>query len=169
MEPSLLNALFNCPFEKYEWIILRKTIKHPKYSSADNCEVTQTPARATEQRKIPSVFKQKLASLKDAIPLFYCAVCKKSLVPWKWKRNYRRPDNVIFKSSVFWDITPYNLLKFNRSVGGSCLHFQGWIRCGGFLLGLFFDPEVKGDMFPRNIRWHSADYIALYHTRQTPS
>jgi hypothetical protein len=33
------------------------------------------------------------------------------------------------------------------------------------LLGLFFGPEDGGDMFLRNIGWHSPDYTALYHRR----
>jgi hypothetical protein len=32
----------------------------------------------------------------------------------------------------------------------------------GFLLGLFFDHEDGGDMFPRESRLTSADYTALY-------
>jgi hypothetical protein len=33
---------------------------------------------------------------------------------------------VVMKSSVFWDITPYNPLKVNRCFRGTCgLHFQG--------------------------------------------
>jgi hypothetical protein len=32
----------------------------------------------------------------------------------------------------------------------------------GLLLNLFFDPEHGGDMFLRNVGWHSMDYTALY-------
>jgi hypothetical protein len=38
-----------------------------------------------------------------------------------------------------------------------------------FLLNLFFDPEDGGDMFLRNASLVSADYAALYFTRQTSS
>jgi hypothetical protein len=33
------------------------------------------------------------------------------------------------------------------------------------LLGLFFDHDGKGDMFLRNVDWHSTDYTALYTRR----
>jgi hypothetical protein len=33
------------------------------------------------------------------------------------------------------------------------------------LLGLFFYPEDKGDIFFRNVGWHSAAYTALYPRR----
>jgi hypothetical protein len=39
----------------------------------------------------------------------------------------------------------------------------------GFLLGLFYDPEDRGDMFPQNIGWFSMDYMALYPRRYNPS
>jgi hypothetical protein len=35
----------------------------------------------------------------------------------------------------------------------------------GFSLGLLFDPEDGGDMFVRNVDWHSLNYTALYPTR----
>jgi hypothetical protein len=71
------------------------------------------------------------------------------------------------KSSIFWEIMPCSLLKINRHFGGTCrLHLHGWrisqarnqLKSGlafcfhaGFLLGLFFDPEHGGDMYPWNI------------------
>jgi hypothetical protein len=36
----------------------------------------------------------------------------------------------------------------------------------GFLLGLFFNPEDKGDISLRNVGCFSTDYTALYPTRQ---
>jgi hypothetical protein len=66
------------------------------------------------------------------------------------------------KSSIFWDITPCSPLKVNWRFGGTCrLHPQGRIisralsaNCfhAGFLLGLFFDPENRGNMVPPNRR-----------------
>jgi hypothetical protein len=35
----------------------------------------------------------------------------------------------------------------------------------GYLLGLFFDPEDRDDMFLRNVGWLSTDYMALYPRR----
>jgi hypothetical protein len=42
------------------------------------------------------------------------------------------------KSSIFWDITPRSPLKVNRrfALFATCFH-------AGFLLGLFFDPEME--------------------------
>jgi hypothetical protein len=56
---------------------------------------------------------------------------------------------VVMKSTIFWDITPCIQLKVNRRYGGTvllaiCFH-------AGFLLGLFFEPEDRGNMFLRNV------------------
>jgi hypothetical protein len=45
---------------------------------------------------------------------------------------------VVMKGTIFWNITPCSPLKINRRF------------VGGFLLGLFFDPEDGGDIFLRN-------------------
>jgi hypothetical protein len=71
---------------------------------------------------------------------------------------------VIMKSIIFWDITPYSTLSVNRCFGGTYrLHLQGIVTCfhTGFLFSLFFDHEDRGDMFLRNVGWHSMDYTAL--------
>jgi hypothetical protein len=34
------------------------------------------------------------------------------------------------------------------------------------LRGIFFDLEDPGDMFLRNVGWHSTDYTALYPRRE---
>jgi hypothetical protein len=48
---------------------------------------------------------------------------------------------VVMKSSVFWDITPCSSLT----------SYACYMLFAGFLLGLFFDPDVGGDMFLRNV------------------
>jgi hypothetical protein len=62
----------------------------------------------------------------------------------------------ILKSTIFWDITPCSPLKVNR-------HF---FLLPTFMLisssAYFFNPEDGGDMFFRNVGWHSTDYTALY-------
>jgi hypothetical protein len=58
---------------------------------------------------------------------------------------------VHMKSSIFWDITQCSPLKFNRRLEGTCrLHLQSsisYLLHAGFLLGLFFDPEDRGNIF----------------------
>jgi hypothetical protein len=57
-------------------------------------------------------------------------------------------------STIFGDITPCSPSNINAN----CFH-------AGFLLGLFFDPEHKGDTFLRNVGWHSAAYTTLHPKR----
>jgi hypothetical protein len=57
---------------------------------------------------------------------------------------------VVMKSSIFQDTMPCRPLKSNRRFGGKCLK-ASYLFHTGFLLGLFFDPEVGGDMFLRNV------------------
>jgi hypothetical protein len=45
-----------------------------------------------------------------------------------------------------------------KSDGKQSLH-------AGFLLDLFFDPEIGGDMFLRNVSLLSTDYMVLYPRR----
>jgi hypothetical protein len=54
----------------------------------------------------------------------------------------------VLKSTIFWNIT---LLA-------TCFHFA-------IILSLFFEPENGGDMFLRNVGWHSKDYTELYRRR----
>jgi hypothetical protein len=58
---------------------------------------------------------------------------------------------VLMKNFIFQDTIPHSLLKVNRCMEGTCrLHLKGSV-ChllhAGFLLGLFFDPEDRGNMF----------------------
>jgi hypothetical protein len=71
---------------------------------------------------------------------------------------------VVMKSYIFWDITSCGPLKINRCFGGTCrlnLHDRRirqekigkafYLLHAGFLLDLFFAPEVGGDLFLRNV------------------
>jgi hypothetical protein len=88
------------------------------------------------------------------------------------------------KSIIFWDTAPCSRLGVSRRFGGTCrLLLQGRNNTFGkktskkagaklstcllasLLLGLFFDSEDGGDMFLRNVGWHSTDYTALYPKR----
>jgi hypothetical protein len=44
-----------------------------------------------------------------------------------------------------------------------------YVLHAGFLLGLFFDPEDRGNVFLQNVCWFSTDYMALYPRRQSSS
>jgi hypothetical protein len=66
--------------------------------------------------------------------------------------------------SILWNMNlhysvdrcpPLVLFLSHMNVLATCFH-------AGFLLNLFFDPEDGGDMFLRNVGWHSTDYTALY-------
>jgi hypothetical protein len=89
---------------------------------------------------------------------------------------------VVMKSTIFWDITPCSPLSVNRRFGGTCrTHLQGqkmlvrWARNQREILPpaftlvscspYFFDPEDGGDIFLRNVGWHSTDYTTLYPRR----
>jgi hypothetical protein len=50
---------------------------------------------------------------------------------------------VVMKSIIFWDVTPCSPLVASRALLATRFH-------AGLLLGLFFDPEDGGDMFPQN-------------------
>jgi hypothetical protein len=82
------------------------------------------------------------------------------------KADYMRcdvPTEVVMKSYVFWGIMSGSPLKVNRRFGGTCrLHIQG-LKINqaknqallatyfhtGFLLGLFFEPEIEAADFQR--------------------
>jgi hypothetical protein len=49
----------------------------------------------------------------------------------------------------------FRVKEYEQALLATCFH-------PGFLLGLFFDLEDGGDMFLRNIGWHSTDYTASY-------
>jgi hypothetical protein len=55
---------------------------------------------------------------------------------------------VVMKSINFWDIMP------DLAMPPTCLLVSCW--------NYSFDPEDGGDMFLRNVGWHSTDYPALY-------
>jgi hypothetical protein len=66
------------------------------------------------------------------------------------------------KSSLFWAITPYSSLKVNQRFGGKYRpHLESrrisqekknsMPQVVGFFLGLFINPEHRGDMFLRKV------------------
>jgi hypothetical protein len=59
---------------------------------------------------------------------------------------------VVMKISIFWDITPCNLLKDNRRFRGMSCGSVCYPIHAGFFRGLFFDPEDGGDRFPMKRR-----------------
>jgi hypothetical protein len=77
----------------------------------------------------------------------------------------------VMDSSIFWDITPYSLLKVNWIVGGTRrFHLQGGRMCqelclppASFLLGLLFVPEDGDDMLHRNGGWLSTGKDITLH------
>jgi hypothetical protein len=93
---------------------------------------------------------------------------------------------IIKKSSVFWNIVPYSLVKLNWCFKVMCpLHLQslnisqagnqheaGSKKCSvyclfhtGFLLGLLLTPEDGVGMFLQNVSWLSRGYIEIYPRR----
>ena len=66
---------------------------------------------------------------------------------------------VVMKSAVFWVIMLDSALNVNRCFGGTCrLHLQGLRKAkqetcsfADFLLGVFFNHKVGGDVFFRNV------------------
>jgi hypothetical protein len=74
---------------------------------------------------------------------------------------------LILKSTTFWGIMPCSPLNVNWRFGRTYrLHLQvRRISRATNQLGLFFDPEDRGDIFLRNVGWHSTDCMALYPRR----
>jgi hypothetical protein len=86
-----------------------------------------------------------------------------------WKYRYEFPTfvltAVVMKNSIFSELTPCSQLKVNRHFVGTFLlklqgrtisqarshHEAGSKQTSGFLPGLFFDTEVGGDIFLRNV------------------
>jgi hypothetical protein len=56
-------------------------------------------------------------------------------------------------------------LKTTRRFGGTAQESSAF----DFLLGLFFNPENKGDILPQSVGLFSRDYTALYPRRQVSS
>jgi hypothetical protein len=79
------------------------------------------------------------------------------------------------ESTIFQDITPCSPLSVIRRFGGTYrLRRQGWkiklskkpaLKQLESFPAYFFVPEDGGDMFLRNVGWHSTDYTALYPRR----
>jgi hypothetical protein len=77
-------------------------------------------------------------------------------------------------STILRDITPCGPIRVSSRFGRRCrFHIQGrrirnhYEASSKLLLGLFFDPDDGGDMFLRNIRRLSMNYLALYPRDKT--
>jgi hypothetical protein len=72
---------------------------------------------------------------------------------------------LVMNGSIFWNIMPRYPLEVYRRFGGPVyLHICNMLHAV-FLLSLFFDPEVGGDIFLRNFGSLSTEYMALLHRR----
>jgi hypothetical protein len=78
-------------------------------------------------------------------------------------------NKIFIRSSIFWDIKPYGPVKVSPCFKGTYrlhLHYRRLIQArnqheassiaccllhAGFLLGLLFNPEDEGLIFPRNM------------------
>jgi hypothetical protein len=58
---------------------------------------------------------------------------------------------VVMKNSIFWDITQYCPLKFDRYFGEGNRGCACCLLHADLLLGLFVYPENRGVMFNRNV------------------
>jgi hypothetical protein len=58
---------------------------------------------------------------------------------------------MVMNSSIFWDVTPYGLLKVNKRFGGTRRMLALLAVSFWFLLGLFIYPKDGSDIFLRNI------------------
>jgi hypothetical protein len=54
--------------------------------------------------------------------------------------------SMVMKSSVSWEIMSYILLKVNKLYGGKC-YSACYLPSAGFLVGLFFNLEDRGNVF----------------------
>jgi hypothetical protein len=123
--------------------------------------------------------EQENVQIKVAPSVLTCThAYTRMLAACTWSTILTEFAAMIEKSSIFWDITPCSQLKVNRRFGRICHHHIQSRKIGpvrnqreckwpqvGFLLGLFFDPEDGGDIFPRNISRLSTGYTVLYLRR----
>jgi hypothetical protein len=57
------------------------------------------------------------------------------------------------------------VVKKNSSPLGYNASSNFYLHHAGFLFGLFFDPEDDGNIFLRNVDYHSTDYTSLHPRR----
>jgi hypothetical protein len=90
----------------------------------------------------------------------------------------------VVMTSKIWDITPCSSLStdFSKEHIASIFRVEkiSWARNqresrlivtrfhAGSLLSLFYYPEDGGDMFLRNIRWHSTNYTVFISQKMLP-
>jgi hypothetical protein len=68
-------------------------------------------------------------------------------------------DQKLSFSPRLYKVLFFNFFFTNAVCSACCLLYAG------FLLGLLFDPEDRGDMFIRNVGWLQPDYTVLYGRR----
>jgi hypothetical protein len=89
------------------------------------------------------------------------------------KFHHRENFKHFLKSTIFWDIKPCSPLSTDVSEEHIASIFRvekiSWARNQREIrwqaipqIAYFFDPADRGDMFLRNVGWHSTHYTTLY-------
>jgi hypothetical protein len=101
----------------------------------------------------------------------YHSLCDSILERDNWKKNKTWDEEIyLLEYNAVWSIGSQQKFRMNRSrplqVASSKESFTCYLLQADFLLGLFFDSEDWGKIFPRNISCLSTDYTVLHPERQ---